>query len=732
MLRFAQGTAAEEDEIDLRRYWSIARRNLWGIVGFALAMAVLAALVAFSMTPEYRSRAILLIESQEANVVSIEEVYGLDTRNSEYYETQFEILKSRRLAERVIRALGLEHHPELDPLQQSSLLGDAVALLRGWVLPAAEPLTEAAVWEATVENFRDRLEVEPIRNTQLVEIAFTAYDAGLTARVANAIGQAYIEDNLEARLAMTQQAAEWLSDRLGTLRENLRRSEEALQSFREREQLVDVQGVTTLNARELDELTSQLVEARKMRSDLEARINQIRNADDDKLATITVILETRIVQQAKEADTQAQLKVAELSKRYGPKHPRMIAAMAELQAAEANLRRQVRKVADGFEEQYQRAVANERALEAALERSKSEVQSISRKEYQLNELEREVEANRRLYDMFFTRMKETSETDFQAANARITDPAVTPMAPVAPRKSLIVGGTFALSLLLGVAVALLREQLDNTIKNAADVEERLGEPMLGLLPLMKDKRRKHERSSLAYLDEGQRAFAESIRTIRTGVFLSGLDRPHKVIVVTSSAPGEGKTTVASNLSLALAQMEKAVLVDADMRRPSVGKDFGVTGAQPGLSNLVAGECSLEACVTRAEDSRLDVISAGFIVPNPLELLSSHRFKDVIATLSERYDRVIIDSAPVQVVSDALVLATSADGVIYVVRADVTPVHVVRSGLGRLRNVNQNIIGVVLNQVDTGARARYYAYSDYGYYDSYGYESNEARAKREAA
>ncbi len=734
VLKFAPHAAADDDEIDLRRYWAIARRNMWGILGFALAASVLAALVAISIEPEYRATAVLLIESKQANVVSIEEVYGLDTRNSEYYQTQFEILKSRQLAERVVRQLGLADHPDLDPRQQTSLLGDVIGFVRGWVLPPAEPLTEAMLWESAIENFRDRLEIAPIRNTQLAQISFRSHDPELAAQVANAVGEAYIEDNLEARLAMTQQAADWLTERLASLRDNVRASEQRLQEYREREQLIDVEGVITLTARELDKLTNDLVEARKTRADLESRVRQIRAADDDKLASITVILETGIVQAAKESETAAQLKVAELSKRYGPKHPRMIAALSELQAARANLRRQVREVANGFEEQYQRALANERALESALARSKAEVQSISRKEYQLNELEREAETNRRLYEMFFTRVKETKETDFQAANARITDRAVTPFEPVAPRKRLIVGGAFVLSLLFGAAVALLREQLDNTIKGAADVEERIGEAMLGLLPLMKEKRRNNERSSMSYLDERYQSFAESIRTIRTGVFLSGLDRPHKVIVITSSVPGEGKTTVSSNLALAMAQMERVVLIDADMRRPSVGKDFDIAGNKPGLSNLVAGECDLQECITRPEGSELDVISAGFMVPNPLELLSSKKFKDVIADLSARYDRVIIDSAPVQVVSDALVLATCADGVIYVVRSDATPINAVRSGVGRLRNVNQNIIGIVLNQVDTDSKSRYGAYGgDYGYYDSYGYsggsaEEDKAKAK----
>jgi capsular exopolysaccharide synthesis family protein len=719
-----------DDEIDLRYYWGIVNRHRIGIIGLAVFVSLLAMLVVYALPPVYQASATLLIESQKANVVSIEEVYGLDSQKSEYLQTQFEILKSRELAETVIRKLGLENHVEFDPRQWRSPFGIKEALQP--LLPFLTPvqLTDERRWQITVDAFQSKLAISPVLKTQLVRIDFESIDPELTHRVANALGEAYIESDLEARLGMTQRAAEWLTGRLGSLKENLQQAEERLQAFREQEQLVDVSGVMTLPAKELDELTAQMAEARRARADAENRFNQVRGLAADRLESIPSVLETAVVQASKDRVGQAQIRLAELSKRYGPKHPKLQAAQSEVDQAQRDFTTQLQAVISGFEQEYRHALANEQAVAASLASSKQVVQSISRKEYQLQELEREAETSRRLYDMFFTRIKETNETDFQAANARFTERAVKPFQPVKPRKSLIVGLTFLGSLVVGVLLAFLRESLDNTVKGPQDVEEKLMTVMLGMLPLLKDKRKKDERLALTYVRGSEGGFAEAIRTIRTGVVLSGLDREQKVIVVTSSIPGEGKTTLSSNLAMGLGQMENVLLIDADMRRPSVARDFGLEPGTPGLSNLVAGTDTTEACIQHHAEAGIDVLSAGVVPPNPLELLSSDRFKSLVADLRQRYDRIVIDSAPAQAVSDALVLSTQADALIYVVKSDSTPYQLAQNGLERLRHVGARIIGVVVNQVDVDARSygyygSYYGY--HGYYDSYGYAgANGAR------
>ncbi|MFN3586329.1 MAG: GumC family protein [Moraxellaceae bacterium] len=651
----ATGHAPEqEDEIDLRHYWRVIMRYKWGIAGLAIAITLLALLIAFSMRPVYSATATLLIEQRQAKVVTIEEVYGLDGANKEYLQTQFEILKSRELAARVVRHLKLDTHPEFLPQTDDEEGAGFRIDWRRW-LPqghAENPLpSEEEQFAKVVNRFMSQLTVTPVRNTQLVKITFESFDPRLAAQVANAMARAYIDSQLEARVAVTEQAASWLTERLGALKQSLDASEQRLQAYREQYDVVETgsDGLLALNAKQLQELTSRQV--------------------------------------------QAQFKLAELSKRYGPKHPAYI--QAELELKEADI---------------------------ALKQARSAAISVARKEFRLQELMREVETNRNLYDTFFTRIKEANQTrELETANARVVDPAVVSSLPVKPKKGLIVALAFVLSLMLGVLLAFLLDYLDSTFKGAEDVEARLGVPMLGLLPIAKGSK-KSDYAQPLFLEEGQQGFAEAMRTVHTGVVLSGLDTEHQVVVVTSSVPGEGKTTTSLNLALAMAQMEKVLLIDADMRRPSVAKACGIPGSSPGLSNLVAGTADIEQCLHRLPESSLDVITAGLIPPNPLELLSSKRFRDVLAQLAEKYDRIVIDSAPTLAVSDAIVLATMANAVIYVVKSDSTAFHSARSGIQRLQRVNAPITGVVLNQVNVSKATKYGGY--YGYYDYYGYKASE--------
>lgn len=652
----AGATPEQEQEIDLRQYWRIVSRYKWGILGLAVAVTVLATLVVFSMKPVYRSTVTLLIEQKQAKVVTIEEVYGLDGANKEYLQTQFEILKSRELAARVVRELKLETHPDFAPVQPAKKDDDASFKL-DWrfLLPKGHErnpvISDDEKFNRIVDRFSASLTVAPVRNTQLVKISFESFDKALAAQVANAMAHAYISSQLEARVAVTEQAASWLTDRLSALKTSLDASEQKLQAYREQNDLVktgDVEGVLALNAKQLQDLSERQI--------------------------------------------QAQFKLSEISKRYGPKHPAYVQAQLELNEADLALR-QARKTA----------------------------MAVARKEFRLQELMREVETNRNLYDTFFTRIKEANQTrQLETANARVVDTAVVSSLPVKPNKKLTMALAFVLSLMLGVLLAFLLDYLDSTFKGAEDVEARLGVPMLGLLPIAKSKK-KTDVAQPIFLEEGMQGFAEAMRTVRTGVILSSIDSPHQVVVVTSSVPGEGKTTTSLNLALAMGQMEKVLLIDADMRRPSVAKACGIPGSSPGLSNLVAGSVDMSHCIHHLADGNIDVLTAGLIPPNPLELLSSKRFKEVLDQLSEQYDRIVIDSAPTLAVSDALVLASMANAVIYVVKSDSTAFHSARTGILRLRRVSAPIAGVVLNQVNFTKASKYGSY--YGYYDYYGYKAD---------
>lgn len=731
----AQRQDADDDEIDLLKLWQTIWYRKWGIISLVLVVTMVAILAVLAITPIYRAAATLMIEQKGAKVVSIEQVYGLEGAGSEYLQTQFELLKSRALAERVVRQLNLTTHAEFDPRQQPEPLIDIKGLLANFdfhkVVPATMPgdledpeaLTEAEIFDQVTRSFMERVTIAPQGKSQLVQVQVEMADAQTAAIAANALANGFIESQLEATMEMSMTATNWMNSRLGELRTKLKDSEDRLQAFREAENLVDVDGVTTISAAELSLTGDRMIDARRQRAEAESQYRQVqamRGGGWQRLATIPAVLGHPLIQQFKTEQAKAQAKVEELSKRYGPRHPAMTAARSELSAAEGSLKGQVEQIVAGIERNYQLAIANENSLRASFDANKSQIQDISRKEFQLRELQREVDGNRALYDTFMTRLKETAATaDLETANARVVDPATVPTEPVKPKKALIVAIAALLALFAGVGLTLLLDALNNTFKSTEEIESRLNIPVLGILPQLKIQ----ERSELArmFTTDKEKSFSESIRTIRTGVVLSGMDHPHKVMVITSSIPGEGKSTVSVNLAFALGQMERVLLIDADLRRPTLAKSFEFPVGTPGLANLIAGTARLEECIQQVDG--IDMICAGTVPPNPLELLSSPRFAKAVEVLKNKYDRIIIDSPPTQAVSDAIVLSTFADSLLYVVKSASTHIPLVEKGVGQLLQNNAPVKGIVLNQVDI-KKAKRYGYSYGGYYDYYGYSNTK--------
>ncbi len=731
----AQRQDDDDDEIDLLKLWQTIWYRKWGIISLVLVVTMVAVLAVLAITPIYRAAATLMIEQKGAKVVSIEQVYGLEGAGSEYLQTQFELLKSRALAERVVRQLNLTTHPEFDPRQQPKPLIDFKGLLANFdfhkVVPATMPgdledpeaLTEAEIFDQVTRDFMDRVTIAPQGKSQLVQVQVEMADAQTAAIAANALANGFIESQLEATMEMSMTATNWMNGRLSELRAKLKDSEDRLQAFREAENLVDVDGVTTISAAELSLTGDRMIDARRERAEAESQYRQVqamRGGGWQRLATIPAVLGHPLIQQFKADQAKAQAKVEELSKRYGPRHPAMKAARSDLNAAEASLKGQVEQIVAGIERNYQLALANENSLRASFNANKSQIQEISRKEFQLRELQREVDSNRALYDTFMTRLKETAATaDLETANARVVDPATVPTEPVKPKKALIVAIAALLALFAGVGLTLLLDALNNTFKSTEEIESRLNIPVLGILPQLKIQ----ERSELArmFTTDKEKSFSESIRTIRTGVVLSGMDHPHKVMVITSSIPGEGKSTVSVNLAFALGQMERVLLIDADLRRPTLAKSFEFPVGTPGLANLIAGTARLEECIQQVDG--IDMICAGTVPPNPLELLSSPRFAKAVEVLKNKYDRIIIDSPPTQAVSDAIVLSTFADSLLYVVKSASTHIPLVEKGVGQLLQNNAPVKGIVLNQVDI-KKAKRYGYSYGGYYDYYGYSNTK--------
>jgi succinoglycan biosynthesis transport protein ExoP len=713
------------------RFWrrSISKHK-WSAIGLAMAIALLTTLIVFVIQPTYRSTATLMLESNKSKVVSIEEVYSAMSSNREYYQTQAEILKSEELARRIVTKMKLVDHPVMDPRKQAE---NGFSLKK--LVPAAwmgeddaGKYTPEKLQAEVIARFKRELTIELVRNSQLIRISYESPDKQFAADAANWVAEGFIEADMDARLAMTQKAGAWLTERLSGLRKKLEESERALQQFRERERIVDAKGVAQSGAsKQLEQLSEGLVSARQKRAEAEAAYQQVQAAQKSKIdvESIPAIQKNAIYIQLKAAESAAESRLADAAKKYGPEHPKRQTADAEVRAAKENTKRQIDTITTSITKEYELVRAQENAVERALAQSKGDILGMNRKEYELGVHEREVASNKSLYEMFTSRMKETNVAgDLQSPIARVVDPAVVSARPYSPKKARIIGIAAVVGLILGIMLALLLEYLDNTIKNAEDVDTKLRKPLLGQLPRLKGKIESGD-LQIAFVKDKDPGFSEEIRSIRTGVLLSSIDSPHKVLLVTSSIPGEGKTSVATNIALALGQVRKVCLIDADMRRPTVAKVLGVDTTSKGLSNLVSGSDPTADCLHFNKELGIHIIPSGVVPPNPLELLSSVRFAEAMKWLEDSFDIVIIDSPPLQLVSDPLILSQFANSVIYVVKADSTPYQVALGGLERLREAKAHVLGVIINQIDREKADRYYGYgkySAYGYGKKYSYSS----------
>jgi succinoglycan biosynthesis transport protein ExoP len=735
----------DEEFIDLREYWNVIRRHLKSILAMTFLAMILASLVVFSMKPIYQSTATLLIETEEKKILSIEDVYSGGQQSREYLLTQFEVIKSKSLSRKVIKNLNLTEHPVFLPdakqgsgiraqldaliLDSLTLLPDSISVWFGLSesasdsneMPANNPqLPKDEIFLRGVEKqFSAMMSVSPIRKTQLVEIIFESTDNYLAAEMANAMALMYINDQMESRVDMTTQANSWLTERLSTIREKLKKSEGALQAYREREQLLEAGGVTGLVSSQLLDLNQKLTSTQQELGLLEAATQQIAKINSENYKdylSIPSVLSDSLVSDLINGATDKQQLLGTLSERYGPKHPHIISATAALKSASLALESHVFSVVNGLENRYQLARSSESSTQKILSRTKGEMQNLNSKQYRLGLLEREVEADRQMYNLFLNRTKETTETGgVDKANARIVDEAIIEINPIKPKKKLIVLIAGFLGIGFSILIAFLFEHLNNTVKSSVDIENRLKLAVLGVLPLIRGKTRDIWQ---IVKNDSRSPFTEGIRTIRTGIVLSSLDQPHKRIMVTSSVPNEGKSSIASNTAISLSEMNRVLLIDCDLRKPSIGKLFGLDRNVDGLSELISQSASFESCIHQWGDSQLYLLPSGSMAPNPLDLISSNRFKKCLEDLSHKYDHIVIDTPPILPVSDACLISTLVDGVIFVVRADATPIPAVNDAMKRLRQAKAHILGGVLNQYNAKKNKQYGGYGGYSYTQGY--------------
>jgi capsular exopolysaccharide synthesis family protein len=686
------------NKIDWLGYWRSINKSRWWILAATVVMTALAVVYAQSINPVYRSTTTLLIESGKTKILSIDEVYNAVSQDREYYQTQVEILRSRDVALRTVADTKLWDEPEFDPRRPVQNLQSRIREFLNPPPPPA-PWTPERLAEETVGKFLGALTIEPVRLSQLVKISFESHDPKLAAKMADATAISFNESDRDNRLKLSLSVTGQLQERLVALREKLVQSEQDLQKFRESTGLVSVSGSQGVAGQQLSEIGQRLITARVRRTELESDYQQVARTDGGDYNSVSAVISQPGVGQARQRVAEASVRLEELVRTLGEEHPKVVEARTSLLGAQRELKAQTRAVVVSMKAQVQAARETERVLEAALGSARTAVQGVNRQEFELNVLEREVQTNKQLYDLLLNRTKETSvSTNLQAAVARIVDKASPSAAPVRPNKPQIVMLTMVLMLTLGASAAILKDKFNDTVQGTDEAEHRLHYPVLAALPEVHHPGT--HGMTRQYLDAPKSRHAESIRAARTSMLMAKLPILHKLILVTSALSGEGKTTFCTNLAFAHAQTKRTLLIDCDLRNPQIGARLGLPADAKGITNLVIGTAALKECVHAVKGSRLLLVPAGDLPEHPEEFLLSPSFRDALQSLANRVDVVLIDSPPLAVCSDALIIAQQVNDTIYVVKARDTPHLLAQRGLQRLRQAGASILGLVLNNMDS--------------------------------
>jgi succinoglycan biosynthesis transport protein ExoP len=719
--------------VDPYYFLRVLHKWRWTAITMFVLVVSGATLYAYTSVPVYEARVRVLIETERLNILRIEDIVDLNRS----LDAQIAVLQSRWLAKKTMESLHLlgpsagPVPPDVSrsPEPASSRSLDVRAL---WLaarsrgarllrLPAPAPPPAVHFGEIEAENqrldaFLSGLTV--VSTTKgVLDLKYRSSDPVLAARSANGLAQEYIDQNLETRFSAIREVTDWLAARLGEQRQKVDSSEEALQRFREQNHMVVVEGIENPTLAKLNELTAAMTRAKAVRLEKEAVANRAQGlrADPAALGRLAQMLSDSVLQQTQQEVERLQRERAQMAEKLQDRHPDMIRIRANLQAARTKLQTELDRVVDSMREDVSMARSTESKLEAALEAQKQQALAADHKGLELGILQREAQSNRQIYDMLLQRARETNiAREIKPTQARILDAADVPQAPILPntRQNLLIALLAGLMMAVGSAFGL--EQLDNRVKTPDEIKTRLHLPLLGFVPEV--RARTGSDGAPLMTNNAPSAFVEALRSIRTNVLYSIADESMKSLVITSASLSEGKTVVAGNLAIAIAQSgQRVLLIDADMRRPTLHQLFSLN-RDPGLSNLLVGTVKASDVVQRSGIPNLWVMPSGLRPPNPPELLGSQRFKNMMAALSNHFDWILLDAPPIAPVTDACVIANHDIGVLFVVGAERTSRSVVRRALEQLGNVDARVIGGVLSRVDI-ERHRYY-YSKY-YHPRYG-------------
>ncbi len=725
-------TASPADEpslVDLLHTLWFRRRLLFSTALFIIVVGIT---VVFQMVPRYTASSGMMIGVPKTYQVYIEQVMDAGFESETAIASEVEVLRSRVLAGKLIEKFNLRSKAEFNPaLRPPGLL--SYIRPRQWI-PGEwreslgfEPVVELSEEErdrremgTATSIFLAKLEIKPIRRSHVVNVSFESTDPKLAAAIANELPEAYIIGQLEAKLEAINKATDWLNEQLSDLKEKVENSENAVETYREEQGLTEIGGARILSSH-LSEINNQLILAKAERTQLEARLQQIRemqSGEGSDIALTREVMSSGVIQRLRDQEESLTLKAAELSVNYLPKHKKVQMLNIQLNSVREKINLEIKRVVAGLKNQVEAARSKEQSLSNSLKELEQQSAEQTKKSIRLHTLEREASANRALFETFLNRFKETSSTaGIQESEARMISKAGIPGTASYPNKRkmliMIVAGAFFVAIIL----VLLLQAMNQGLLSPEQIEKELGLPTIGVIPAVPGHNKAHD----YILDKPHSRFSEALNTLKTSLILTSPDEAVKVLQITSSVPNEGKSTLAIAFARLLAKSgNKVILVDGDLRLGSLEKKLGISKAGKGLTDLVMTSGGpIEEFVIKDEKSGAYIMpKGGAEYVNATDVFTSHRMQAIIDLLKKTFDYVIFDAPPVMAVSDARIIGTLVDKTLFVVQWDKTPRKVVKAALYQLVDGGADIAGCVLSQVNL-QRYGSSSYGDSGYYYHYG-------------
>ena len=716
------------EEASLGEYWRVLVKRKWTIIAALLVVMTLATVISLRTTPMYMAVGKIAIFRDSSDLVSFKDVGSTTSDDWDYtvaMDTQVKILQSDTMALAVARNLAASNASSKQNVQNLGTipLGTNTSL---------EPKAELAA----IGEIRSNLVITTIPNTRMIEIRFLSPNPNRAAQVVNTLTSTFIQENLKTRYESIMQASDWLQKQLADLQMKVEVSQEKLVKYQKENDILGIDEKQNIVTVKLDELNKDLTGAQADRIQKEANYKLAQNGS----AELNSSQQNGLLERLRGQETDLKTQLAQLSTQFGPSYPKVREVRNQLAQVEVSIQQENTKSLARMQRDFQTAVQREALLRSALEQQKAEANKLNERAIQYNLLKRDVDTNRQLYEGLLQKLKEAGmAAGLRSSNIRIIDAARVPASPASPDIPRNLAIALLIGLTSGVALAFVREALDNTIRTPEHVAQIAALPSLGIIPssLRLAPKAGNGHPNLALAAAAGRAdgielvshsrpkseMAEAYRALRTSILLSSLGAPPKIILVTSALPQEGKTTTSINSAIVLAQKgARVLLVDADLRRPGIHQKMGLK-PRAGLSTLLAGSDTFENLVIPSPQlPNLFVLPAGPAPPHPAELLGSELMKNYLSQWRERFDHILIDTPPVLSVTDAVLLSVDADSVVLVIRSGQTTKEALRRARALLTQVNARMMGVVLNAVDLQSPDLHYYYYGTKYGGQY-YEEN---------